>query len=199
MTAPEVRCVRLTREYAEATAALLARDAGPCFCRYWHFSGDKNQWLARCAHEPERSRAEFLSQAEEEALQGVVALSRDGEALGWMKLTHSRALEKLYAQRVYRALPCFSGPRADVYAIGCFVVDQRFRRSGIARALLRSGLELARQAGARAVEAFPRGVADVSDAELWTGPFTLFMNEGFEVVNDFRPYPVLRRELVPLG
>jgi GNAT superfamily N-acetyltransferase len=112
-----------------------------------------------------------------------------------MKLTDQASVRKIYDQRLYRGLPCFGGPREGVYTVGCFLVDERFRRQGIARALLRAGLEAVRAQGAQAVEAFPRAAEGVSEAELWTGPARLFLSEGFEVVNDFSPYPVLRRTL----
>jgi hypothetical protein len=58
--------------------------------------------------------------------------------------------------------------------------------------LVSAGLELAREAGARAVEAFPRRAENVDGEQLWTGPFSLFERAGFEVVHDFQPYPVLQ-------
>ena len=98
---------------------------------------------------------------------------------------------------MYRALLCFNGERSGVLAVGCLLVDEAFRRQGVARALISASVEHARSRGARAIEAFPRGQADVSAAELWTGPLSAFIAAGFRVVNDFRPYPVLRHDLAP--
>src|SRR5688572_32953590 len=80
-----------------------------------------------------------------------------------------RALGKLYGQKLYRGLPCFDGPREGVFTVGCFLVDERFRRRGLARALLRAGVEQVRAEGGSAIEAFPRGAIDVSEAELQIG------------------------------
>jgi ribosomal protein S18 acetylase RimI-like enzyme len=190
-----LRCVRLDESSAAAAAALFVREANACYCRYHHFDGDKNAWLARLFHEPEQNEREFLAGAASKRLSGMVALTDDGTALGWLKISEHQALRKLYDQKLYRGLPCFGGAREGVFAVGCFLVDEGFRRRGIARTLLRAALAQVRAEGGRAVEAFPRGAEGVPEAELWTGPARLFLSEGFEVVNDFHPYPVLRKTL----
>lgn len=180
---------------APALAKLFERHESACYCRYWHFSGDKNEWQARLAFEPEKNRDELFERAARPGLAGVVARTPQGDVIGWMKLERARAVPKIYAQRPYRALPCFGGPRDDVWAVGCFLVDQEFRRRGVAKALLGGGLELARAAGARAIEAFPRRAEGLRPEELWTGPFELYASEGFEVIDGPAQYPVLRKTL----
>ena len=167
----------------------------PCHCRYWHFEGDKNAWLARCAFEPGESRAELEAAASSDELEGVVAVASDGKVVGWMKIVPAAKIRKLYEQRAYRGLPCFGGDRSDVYSIGCFLVDEEERRKGVARGLLAAGIEAARRAGAKQIEAFPRRAEQVSDDQLFTGPFSIFEQHGFQIVNDFAPYPVLRLEV----
>ncbi|HLV66183.1 MAG TPA: GNAT family N-acetyltransferase [Polyangiaceae bacterium] len=181
---------------AEALVALFDRAGCACFCRYWHFEGDKNAWLERLAFGREAGIAELTESLRrtELAPHGVVA--REGAAIvGWMKLTRAERVEKLYAQRVYRGLPCFAGDRRDVFTIGCVLVDPEVRGTGVAHGLLACALDLARAHGARAVEAFPRRGEHLGEAEVWMGPFPLFSAAGFEVVNDFGPYPVLRKAL----
>jgi GNAT superfamily N-acetyltransferase len=183
-------------EHGAAIAALFAREGCACHCRWWHFEGDKNAWLGRIAHAPEQNRAEMLAALESgsDEMRGVVALSAD-RAIGWMKIAPAPALAKLYAQKPYRGLSCFGGDRAGVFTIGCFLVDPEWRRRGVSRALVAAGLDLARQAGARAVEAFPRSGEPVSQELLWTGPPDVFLAAGFELVDATGPYPVLRRSL----
>jgi len=185
-------CSRLDASLAEPLASLFDRAGSSCFCRYFTFEGDKNAWLARLAHEPDANRRELLAQAREAALSGVVATLPDGTAIGWMKLEAATSLPKLYAQRTYRSLPCFDGPRSGVLAVGCFLVDPAWRRRGVARGLLRAGLELARAEHMSAVEAFPRRAEGAPAEQLFTGPLALFTTEGFEIVSDQTQYPVLR-------
>ncbi len=191
----ELTCTQLAPRHAEALAELFDRNKSPCYCRYWHFEGDKNSWLDRCANQPEASRAELvLSESSQDAdeLRGVVAEEAAGAIRGWMKLTRASAVPKLYAQRLYRGLPCFEGDRTHVFTIGCFLIDEPLRRTGIAQRLLTAGIQLARDAGAEAIEAFPRRVDNVPAEQLWTGPAELYDAHGFALVNDFAPYPVLR-------
>jgi GNAT superfamily N-acetyltransferase len=181
-------------EHADALLSLFERTATPCNCQYWHFSGDKNAWLDRLFHAPELNRAAFADNLLQSGMKGVVAL-RESQAVGWMKLCPAETIPKLYDQRLYKGLPCFNGPRDGVLSIGCLLVDEELRRTGIARALVRKGVELATEAGARAIEAFPRRTDVAGPAELWTGPITIFLDSGFQIVNDFQPYPVLRYDV----
>jgi GNAT superfamily N-acetyltransferase len=124
---------------------------------------------------------------------------------GWLKLTRARTIARLYDQRVYRNLPCFQsspGDREHVYAVGCCYVAEAQRGQGVTRELLKVAIEVARQAGGSALEAFPRGLPEGQDGaarlrpdEIWMGPGALFLQAGFTQVSDFRPYPVLRLHL----
>jgi GNAT superfamily N-acetyltransferase len=112
-----------------------------------------------------------------------------------MKITFATAVGKLYAQRPYRGLPIFREDRERTATVGCFLVEPTWRRRGVGRALLGAGIELARAAGAVAIEAFPRRAEGVRDEELWTGPYDLFAEHGFEIVHELAQYPVVRRML----
>ena len=82
-----------------------------------------------------------------------------------------------------------------MYTIGCFLVDEAFRRHGVARALVQGGIRAARAWGATAIESFPRRSPTATAPELWTGPPDAFLDAGFAVVSEFEPYPVLRLTL----
>lgn len=192
---PALEICAATATDGAALRRLFERTEVSCHCRYWHFSGDKNDWLARCATAPEENARELEQALQENAgPEGIVA-RRGEEIVAWMKLTRASRVPKLYEQRLYRNLPCFSGNRGDVFTIGCFLLDPSVRRQGLSARLVAAGVELARQAGGSAVEAFPRRAELLADEELWTGPFSAFVREGFSIVHDFAPYPVLRLTL----
>jgi GNAT superfamily N-acetyltransferase len=183
-------------QHTDALVALFERTSTPCHCQYWHFAGDKNAWLDRLFHAPELNRAAFVenlagTQAE---LRGVIALHA-GQAVGWLKLCPAERVPKLYEQRLYRGLPALAGPREGVLTVGCLLVDEEFRRRGVARALIQHAVTIAEARGARCIEAFPRRSDQAGPAELWTGPFTVFEQAGFKIVSDFAPYPVLRYDV----
>lgn len=188
----EFRCETLSEANAEKLAALFDRKDHGCYCQWWRFEGDKNAWLLRLAQEPEANRRALL---EEAPGPSSVAFDADGVAVGFMRLERALTLPKLYRERVYRELPCFSGARTGVYTVGCFFVDEAQRRRGVARALLRHGVREVRHRGGTAIEAFPRRGEGLPVDQAFTGPFELFVAEGFTVVHDFAPYPVLRLTL----
>jgi hypothetical protein len=198
MTARHVPVVPVSAAYVEPLAALFARADVACHCRYWHFAGTTNDWLARVAHAPEENAREMRAalEAGSEEMLGVVALAGD-DVVGWLKVAPVSVVAKLYAQRPYRRLPCFEGDRTGVLAIGCLLVDPAYRHRGVVTALVDGAVALGISRGARAIEAFPRRAEGMRDEEAWMGPFSVFSRAGFEVVNDSGPYPVLRRTLSP--
>lgn len=186
-------------EPADLPGLLALFDAADCrcHCRYWHFEGDKNEWLARCYGEPEQNRAELegsIRGAHPEG-EGVVALSA-GAIVGWAKVARAGVASKAFEQRFYRALPCFGGDRSGVMLLGCTLVHPGHRRRGVATALAKAAIEHARARGAVALEALPRRTSEpVADEELWTGPFAALLRLGFVEVGGEGPYPVLRLPL----
>ncbi|WP_437972373.1 GNAT family N-acetyltransferase [Sorangium sp. So ce260] len=186
-------------EHLAGLEALFEAAGTPCYCRYYHFEGTNNEWLARCSDGQGDNRREFaeaLAAGSDEA-RGVVALAQGvPDVVGWLKVAPAAAVAKAYERRLYRGLPCFAGDRAGVFLIGCAVVHPGHRRQGVATALVAGAVELAPAWGARALEALPRRPREpVSDEELWTGPVSAFTRNGFVEVNAFEPYPVLRRTL----
>jgi len=174
----------------------------PCYCRYWHFTGDKNEWQDRCANASDVSRTELTEALANEGLEahGLVATFAGAEgtaaAAGWLKVAPREVMTKAYEQKLYRALPCFEEHREGVFLVGCGLVHPRARRAGLATAMLHRAIDLAPSWGATALEGLPRRPTEpVSDGELWTIPFRAYEENGFQIVHDFAPYPVMRLEV----
>lgn len=194
--APEPVCTQVEPGDAAELARLFDRADSPCFCRYWHFDGDRNAWLARCALERELNRTELALELSIPAGRPHGVVARIGPTIvGWMKLTPVERVQKLYQQRPYRGLGCFSGERSRILTLGCVLVDPEVRRRGIARRMIEHGIVLARRMSASAIEAFPRRGDPLRDEELLGGPFSSLNALGFQVAHDFGPYPVLRLAL----
>jgi len=181
--------------HTDALVELFEREDNRCFCRYFHFKGDKHAWQDRLANAPAQNRAELEAQARARGpeARGVIALeAATGRAVGWLKVSRASELDKLYQQRLYRGLPVFDRPTDGVFTLGCFFVDPDFRGRGLSRELIRAGVAFARSQGATSVEALPRGELAQSPPERWLGRPSALLAEGFQVVHDFAPYPVLR-------
>lgn len=117
----------------------------------------------------------------------------DGEPVGWCSMAPR-------CDYRYLRQPTWKGRHEDkddasVWAATCFVIRAGFRRQGISRALVAGTTDLARDAGARAVEAYPMKPApgtDVPWGELHVGALSSFLAAGFQVVH----VPSLRRAIV---
>jgi GNAT superfamily N-acetyltransferase len=117
----------------------------------------------------------------------------DGEPVGWCSL----APRSDYA---YLRQTTWKGRTEDkddpsIWAVTCFVTRAGYRRQGVSRALVGGTIDLARDAGARAVEAYPMKPApgkDVPWGELHVGALSAFLAAGYRIVH----VPSLRRAVV---
>jgi GNAT superfamily N-acetyltransferase len=126
---------------------------------------------------------------------GLVAYL-DDEPVGWCAVEPRPAYQGLV--RVFRTP--WDGrdeDRADpsVWAITCLFARAGYRRRGVSRALARAAVDLARDGGARAVEAYPMTTTSAIAEELHVGTVRTFADAGLVEVS--RPSPrrvVMRRD-----
>ncbi|HEU4998944.1 MAG TPA: GNAT family N-acetyltransferase [Lapillicoccus sp.] len=127
---------------------------------------------------------------------GLVAYL-DGEPVGWCAVEPRPAYQGLL--RVFRTP--WEGRAEDrsdasVWAVTCLFARAGYRRRGVSRALARAAVELARDRGARAVEAYPMTTTSAIAEELHVGTVRTFADAGLVEVS--RPSPrrvVMRLEL----
>lgn len=123
---------------------------------------------------------------------GLVA-HLDGEPAGWCSVAPRRDFG-------YLRKTTWNGRTEDegdpgVWAVTCFVTRTGFRHQGVSRALAAGTVELARDHGARTVEAYPMKPAvgkEVTWGEMHVGALSAFLDAGFRVVH----VPSLRRAVV---
>jgi GNAT superfamily N-acetyltransferase len=188
--------------HMEGFRALFDAAGSACGCRFWHFEGNKNEWLARCAYRPDEN---FEEQSRAVASRdptgdGLVAIDDDGRVIGWMKLAPRASMTKLTSRGIYRG----AAPAPDTYVVGCFLVHPEARRRGVARALTVAAEAHVRALGGTAIEAFPhRANAPLHDEEAWQGPAAMFLGLGYTEADSLLgpptevAYPLLRKSLVP--
>jgi GNAT superfamily N-acetyltransferase len=191
-----VRVVALDASTTAAWVGLFEASRSPCYCRYWHFEGNKNAWLDRCAFRPEENRDEQVALVRAGVPEARGLLAMEGEvAVGWMKLAPRALVPKLRRQGAYRPLDL--GPDEGIWSIGCFLVHPGHRREGVARALVGAAPAEAKLWGGTAVEAYPRGkgAGPLHDEQAWVGTEELFESCGFRRIAGEAAYPVMRRDV----
>jgi len=159
--------------------------AARCQCQ-----GYRMGWHARHSEDVQGRRELLLDQVIEG--HGLVA-HLDGEPVGWCSVAPRR-------DYTYLRQTTWKGRNEDkddprIWAVTCFVTRVGFRHLGVSRALVGGTVDLARDRGARAVEAYPMKPApgkDVSWGEMHVGALSAFLTAGFRVVR----VPSLRRAIV---
>lgn len=117
----------------------------------------------------------------------------DGEPVGWCSVAPR-------CDYTYLRQPTWKGRNEDkadptVWAVTCFAIRAGYRGQGISRALAGATVDFTRDAGARAVEAYPMEPAagkEVPWGELHVGALSAFLAAGYRIVSK----PSLRRAIV---
>jgi len=138
---------------------------------------------------PERNRTDFRAVVEQGPPPGLLALRGD-VAVGWCAIGSREALPAL--DRAWRTKRVDDVP---VWVLSCFYVRKGHRRRGVSSALITATVELARAAGAPAVEAYPLD-GTRSPSATSTGYASTFAAAGFvEVARRSPERPVMRLSL----
>ncbi|UZX03673.1 GNAT family N-acetyltransferase [Arthrobacter sp. CDRTa11] len=186
-----------------------------CWCRYFALTGPEYSALdpaARKALLKERFDAGTPA-------PGVLAY-RDGEPVGWCAVEPRECYPRVLNSQLLRRAKASAGDTGtddeaspetvtgelapgegaaggaparapeSIWAVTCFVVDPRHRRSGVAAALLQAAVEHAGTNGARILEGYPVDPSlrpKAGAADLYHGTLNLFLEAGFKVVSTAVP------------
>ncbi|HEY3340491.1 MAG TPA: GNAT family N-acetyltransferase [Anaerolineae bacterium] len=151
-----------------------------CWCMYWRIG---SAYLKRPQEENRKALREVVESGPPPGL-----LAFDGDlAVGWCQLTPRDALPWL--DRTWRLKRVDSAP---VWSLSCFYVRKGYRKRGVTSALIAAALEVAKQAGAPALEAYPLD-ANLTPSTSGTGYASTFRRAGFKIVaRHVLPRPIMR-------
>jgi GNAT superfamily N-acetyltransferase len=154
--------------------------AGRCWCMAYRIGPSYRRRPA------DQNRADLRTVVDAGPPPGLLAF-RDDVAVGWCQVTPRDDVPALDRQWRVRAVD-----DVPVWAITCFYVRVGHRRDGVMAALLQGAVDLARAAGAPAVEAYPLDAA-VSPSATSMGYATTFAAAGFvEVARRSPERPIVR-------
>ncbi len=118
---------------------------GSCWCMWWRRrTGDSTK--------NKRAMRSLVGSGDE---PGLIAYA-DGVPVGWVSVGRRDSFAQLLRSPQYK-------PRDNdqqVFAIVCFYVDPRWKRSGVGTALVDAAIEWARRHGAASIEAYPNDSPD---------------------------------------
>ena len=192
----------LTPQRLPDLAALFEQGGDPkwCWCAYFRIRGFDFSSGGKARHRQVMETA-VTENAKEGRAPGLVAYDGEG-AVGWISIGPREDYERLSHSTVLK--PIDDKP---AWSIVCFVVGRRARGRGVARTLLRAGIDYARDHGATLLEAYPVEVTEgerVASADVFRGTLAMFERAGFKVVarraspgGPPRPRPIVRRRIRP--
>ncbi len=162
-------------------AELFGQGGDPkwCWCAYFRVRG--RDWTNSTADE---NRAVLEAATREGSVVGQAPglVAYDGaEAIGWVSVGPREDYERLAFSKVLAPID-----DTPVWSIVCFVVGRRYRRQGVAAALLTAAVNYTRDHGATMLEAYPVEIPDggrIPSANVYHGTLTMFERAGFEVVD----------------
>jgi len=177
----------------EKPGGLLGPGVAQCWCMYNHRPGPlpESNWMGPKARKA-RNRREKRELVDKGSAHGILVYS-DGEPVGWCQYGPKEELPRINNRHGYRKLASEEGDKR-VWRITCFVVDKRYRRSGVASTGLRAALKAIERKGGGLVEAYP--IARWDAYTKYLGTVSMFQREGFETVAPFGNSNVLMRRAI---
>lgn len=156
---------------------------GGCWCMYCRIGSEYKR------RPPRANKAAFRDIVRHGPPPGLLAF--DGEvAVGWCQLTPRDAVPWL--DRSWRLARVDDVP---VWSLSCLYVRIGYRRRGVATALIKEAVRVAKRAKAPALEAYPFDSV-LSPSSTSTGYASTFAREGFKVVARRIPArPIMRHDL----
>lgn len=157
---------------------------GGCWCMW---NRQSNREFEECKGELNRNALHQI--VGEGKTPGLLAYD-NGVVVGWVSLGPREVFPRLQRSRVTKPVD-----DVPVWAITCFVISSRHRRTGIATQLLAAAIEYARSQGAIAVEGYPVEPRkdEMPAIYAWMGLASMFTRAGFvEMARRSEHRPVMR-------
>ena len=159
---------------------------GGCYCHFYHFAGDMEQWEKATKAQNRNATKMFI---QEEKMGGLLAFI-DNEPIGWCNVNSKEVYEKIPIESESEDIP-----KGKIASIVCFLIAPAHRKKGISRKLLQHAIKVLKEDGFIWIETYPRK-GDLSDAHSYHGPVSLFDSEGFIVVEEDEHFFLMRKSLI---
>ncbi len=171
-----------------------APGAFQCWCLYNHRSRPlpESKKLHSRVKRAARNRQQRRELVENGCSHGILVYAK-GKPVGWCQYGPKEELPRIDNNRGYRRLAAELGMNR-LWRITCFVVDNRYRKRGVASAALKAALEVIRKEGGGHVEAYP--ITRWGAYAEYRGTVSMFQKEGFKIVARFGKSNVVMRRTI---
>lgn len=156
-----------------------------CYCYFNQAPHHEKDWHERGAAE---NRAGATGLIERGKLRGYLAYL-DGNVIGWCNVN---VVSSYTTFDEGDAFP----PGDKIAVIACFVVAPPYRKRGVARKLLDAAMQGLTREGMESVYVITQRDTD-KDTENLHGPLKIYLDAGFEIVQERPPFVQVRKMLTP--
>ena len=154
-----------------------------CWCTFHHissFSVPENQQPPTRADRAKLNREKKKKLVTTGCAHGILVYARE-EPVGWCQLGPREELPRMDNTTKYRKL-ALEEDSERLWRITCFVVDNKYRRRGVATFGLKAALEAIKKRGGGIVEAYPVRKTDQGANYIYCGTVSMFERAGFKTI-----------------
>jgi len=167
---------------------------GGCWCTYWRLTQKEYRSLDR------DQRKHLLKSLVEKGTPVGLLAYHDETPVGWCGLGPREGFTRLERSRYLKRVD-----EKPVWSIVCFFINRRYRRLGVASALIESAIKYAAEKAAPGLESYP--IMDwgskVTYGSAYAGTVVMFQKAGFHQVevtkarSGGQPRVIMRHDLAP--
>jgi GNAT superfamily N-acetyltransferase len=161
------------------------KDWADCYCLFYHFGKNDEEWYKRTGEENRRSAARAI---QESRMKGYLAFV-DDQPVGWCNANDKAAFARITSDE-----DMWDGTEEKIASIVCFIVAPDYRRRGIASQLLDAVCDDYSRRGYKYVEAYPRK-GELTSAQHYHGPLPMYVRKGFATYKTLEHYDIIRKKL----
>ena len=163
----------------------LVGDGWWCWCTFHHvssFSLPENQQPPTRAERAKLNREKKKKLVTTSCAHGILGYARE-VPVGWCQFGPREELPRMDNTTKYRKLAlAIDNDSERLWRITCFVVDNKYRRRGVASFGLKAALEAIKKKGGGIVEAYPVRKTDQGANYIYCGTVSMFEKAGFKTV-----------------
>jgi len=139
-----------------------------CYCRFYHTLHNEEVWNK---HRGISNRLEAIHEISEGLMHGYLAFLGD-KPIGWLNASHWENYPRIEGILKNHADP-------DSALMICFLIDQGYRRQGVAKTLLAYAEDDLKSLGYKKLFALPASTREIT-VDSYRGPIKMFEDHGFE-------------------